>query len=81
MNEQLFKIAIENAVSNALYKTEIMNYNPDIPGGYEPPPSGDLAEKGKHILAKVYAECRRDGGDKEKCAKIAWGAVHKAGFK
>jgi hypothetical protein len=29
----------------------------------------------------VYASCRADGGDKGKCAKIAWGAVKNAGYK
>lgn len=51
---------------------------------YKPPPSGDLAAKGKEILRKVYTECRKDNPDdsgKEKCAKIAWGAVKKAGYK
>lgn len=49
--------------------------------GYESPEPGDLPEEGKKILASTYASCRKDGGDKEKCAKIAWSAVNKAGFK
>lgn len=50
-------------------------------GGFESPEPGDLPEKGKKILAETYASCRKDGGSKEKCARIAWGAVHNAGFK
>jgi hypothetical protein len=61
-------------------KAKAENYNPKIKGGYESPEPGDLPEKGKEILASTYAACRKDGGDKEKCAKIAWGAVRKAGF-
>lgn len=80
MNEHLFKIAVENGIKKALKKAEVKNYNPEIVGGYESPEPGDLPKKGADILAKVYAECRRDGGDKEKCAKIAWGAVRKAGY-
>jgi N-dimethylarginine dimethylaminohydrolase len=49
-------------------------------GGYESPEPGDLPESGKKILANVYAKCRRDGGDKEKCSKIAWSATHDAGY-
>jgi cation transport regulator ChaB len=51
-------------------------------GGYEPPESGDLPNKGKEILAKVYADCRSNNPDrsKEACSKIAWGAVHNAGY-
>lgn len=47
-------------------------------GGFESPEPGDLPKAEADILAKVYAKCRADGGDKEKCAKIAWGAVHRA---
>lgn len=52
---------------------------------FEPPPSGDLPAKGKEILDKVYSDCRsKQNSDspenKEKCAKIAWGAVKRAGY-
>lgn len=50
-------------------------------GGFESPEPGDLPEKGKEILAAAYAECRKNGGSKEKCSKIAWGAVRNAGYK
>ena len=50
-------------------------------GGFESPEPGDLPEGGKQVLARVYAECRAGGNAKEKCAKIAWGAVQNAGFK
>lgn len=47
--------------------------------GYTPPPSKDLSEKEKRVLAEVYAECRskQKVDDKETCAKMAWGAVHR----
>ena len=48
--------------------------------GFESPEPGDLPEKGAKILASAYASCRKDGGDKEKCAKIAWAAVRNAGY-
>jgi len=59
---------------------------------FEPPASGDLLEAGKKILSKVYSECRQKWVDehpddkenhinKESCAKIAWSAVHKAGYQ
>ncbi len=48
-------------------------------GGYESPEPGARSESDKHLLATVYSKCRADGGDKEKCAKIAWGAVNNKG--
>lgn len=48
--------------------------------GFLSPEPGNLPEKAIDILAEVYASCREDGNNKEKCAKIAWGAVRKAGF-
>jgi hypothetical protein len=50
--------------------------------GYEPPEGGDLPEAGKKILANAYASCRSSHPDypKEQCSKIAWGAVHNAGY-
>ena len=80
MDAILLSVIVENAVKKAFDKIEVKNYNPKIVGGYESPEPGDLPEKGKEILASTYASCRRDGGDKEKCAKIAWGAVRKAGY-
>jgi len=32
------------------------------------------------ILESAYATCKADGGDDEKCSKIAWGAAKKAGY-
>lgn len=43
--------------------------------GYESPEPGDIPEKEKEILARVYSEQRKKGMDKERAAKIAWGAV------
>jgi hypothetical protein len=48
--------------------------------GFESPEPGDIPEKGKQLLAETYAKCRKDGGEKEKCSKIAWGAVNRAGL-
>ena len=50
-------------------------------GGFESPEPGDLPEKGKEILARVYAKARKDGMSKERASKIAWGAVRRAGYK
>jgi len=58
---------------------------------FEPPPAGDLGETGKKILSKVYSECRNkwvkehpddreNAHNKESCARIAWTAVHNAGY-
>jgi hypothetical protein len=44
-------------------------------GGFESPEPGDIPKDEADILASTYASCRKDGGDKMKCAKIAWGAV------
>lgn len=52
-----------------------------------PPPSKNLSEHEKTVLASTYKSCRmawakdhpsdkENKGNKEKCAKIAWGAVH-----
>jgi hypothetical protein len=51
-------------------------------GGYEPPEGGDLPQGGKDILARAYASCRSNHPDypQEQCSKIAWGAVHNAGY-
>jgi hypothetical protein len=49
--------------------------------GYESPEPGELSEAGADLLARIYSKCRSDGGDKEKCSKIAWSAVHQAGYK
>jgi hypothetical protein len=45
--------------------------------GYESPEPGDLPEEKAKVLAQVYASCRKDGGEKEKCSKIAWAAVNR----
>lgn len=52
-----------------------------MPGVYEPPEAGDAPEGVKSILKSVYQSCREqnpgeDPSHKEKCAKIAWSAVH-----
>jgi hypothetical protein len=43
--------------------------------GFESPEPGDLSDKLKGILAKVYAHFRKKGYSKERAAKIAWGAI------
>lgn len=51
--------------------------------GYRQPSAGERSEREQHVLRKVYGLCRKNqypGEDpeaKERCAKIAWGAVHK----
>jgi len=54
---------------------------------FEPPEAGDLPDEGKEILKKVYNICRSSEKynketpeNKERCSKIAWNAVKKAGF-
>ena len=47
-------------------------------GGFKSPEPGDIPESEKKLLAEVYAKERAKGNDKEKSAKIAWGAVHNA---
>lgn len=55
--------------------------NAKIVEGFKSPEPGSLSEKGANMLAKVYASCRLNGGDKEKCAKESWSAVEKVGLK
>lgn len=64
------------------YKGEIEEiYKAKTVDGFLSPEPGDLPEAGENLLARVYSKCRADGGDKEKCAKIAWTAVNNAGYK
>lgn len=64
------------------YEPELLEVSKAITvEGFKSPEAGDLPEGGAKLLAKVYAKCRKDGGDKEKCAKIAWSAVSNAGYK
>lgn len=80
---------IKALISRAEIDEAVVKYEPELAvvskavtvGGYESPEPGDLPEGGKKILANVYAKCRKDGGSKEKCAKIAWSAVSNAGYK
>jgi hypothetical protein len=48
---------------------------------YIPPKSGTLPKRGKQILKKVYAACRKSGMGKAQSARIAWTAVRKAGYR
>jgi hypothetical protein len=48
---------------------------------YRPPASGNLPQKGKQILRKVYIKNRKAGHNKGYSARIAWTAVHKAGYR
>jgi len=61
-------------------------------GKFKSPPAGDLPAEGKKILQKVYSKCRaawvkehpndpENKASKERCSRIAWSAVKKAGFK
>lgn len=77
-NKQAY--AICNSMWNKsmqIYKDEILKEKISY-GGYLSPEPGDLDEKGRTILSHTYANCRSNGGDKEKCSKIAWNAVNEA---
>jgi hypothetical protein len=45
--------------------------------GFKPPETGGLPDKGRRILTKAYSNCRQSNPEysKERCSKIAWGAV------
>ena len=60
-------------------------------GFISPAPGKDMPEHAKTILSHAYSSCRaqwtkehpndrENQGNKESCARIAWSAVHKAGF-
>jgi hypothetical protein len=54
-------------------------------GQWTPPDAGDAPQGVKDILKSVYSDCRdKNPGEvpalKEKCAKMAWGAVRNAGW-
>lgn len=54
-------------------------------GEWTPPEAGDAPDEIKRILNSVYSQCRdenpgEDPAKKEKCARIAWGAVRNAGW-
>lgn len=67
-----------NIIEKLYYLDEICRVNKGVMvDGYESPEPGDLPKKGVDILATTYASCRKDGGGKEKCSKIAWGAVNR----
>jgi hypothetical protein len=71
----------KNNVKIIRNKKHIFKYNAKTVEGYESPEPGNLSKKGADILAEVYASCRKNGGDKEKCSKEAWSSVEKAGLK
>lgn len=48
--------------------------------GFKSPYPGKLPKAGADMLAKVYSQARKSGYNKERSAKIAWSAVHKAGM-
>ena len=59
--------------------------------GFITPSPGDIPDHAKTILSHAYGECRsawtkahpgdrENKANKESCARIAWGAVHKAGY-
>lgn len=55
-------------------------------GHYIPPKSGKAPKKVKKILKVVYEKCREENpgeikARKRKCARKAWGAVKRAGYK
>jgi hypothetical protein len=59
---------------------------------FEPPATGDAPTEVKRIVDTVYSSCRQrwvdshpsdkeNTNNKTSCSRIAWGAVHKAGWK
>lgn len=79
-------INLNDIGGNNMNKIEKAKYLAELPEvmkartvhGYESPEPGDLPEHQAKVLANVYASCRADGGDKEKCSKIAWATAKKA---
>lgn len=54
---------------------------PDRFGNFKTPKSGSLPEAGRRILKAVYQKEREAGLGQVRSAKIAWSAVHRAGFR
>lgn len=55
-------------------------------GRFKAPKSGTLPKRGKEILKTVYSSCRyahpeEKHSTKAMCARIAWSAVRKSGYK
>ena len=79
--------SLHDLIAKAEDEEAIVRYEPELlerarsVEGFESPEPGNLPEEGKSLLAKVYAKCRKDGGDKEKCSRIAWSSVRNAGYK
>lgn len=57
--------AMNRAIMEGFYKSSVVEADS---GGWYIAPKGITSHEAK----KAYANCRADGGGKEKCAKIAW---------
>lgn len=73
--------SIEHAVNDGLSWSDATAFADAAE--FTPPESGNLPSHGKTILARAYSACRSSnpGYSKERCSKIAWGAVENAGYR
>lgn len=76
---EAMKIAVDHLLEDQDYYNKLkaagLVSKATVVDGFESPEPGDLTERLKRVLARVYAESRKKGYSKEKSAKIAWGAV------
>lgn len=74
---------IEEAISllpiSYKYIQELLFEKHVIVQGYQSPEfkPETMTQKEIEILGHTYASCRKNGGDKTYCSKVAWGAVNK----
>lgn len=63
---------------NGIYQRLFISERSKIVDGFLSPEGGpDITDRELDILASTYASCRKTSDSKEKCSKIAWGAVNK----
>lgn len=41
---------------------------------------GDIPREAEELFSKIYAACRKGGGDKMSCSQLAWSEIRNAGF-
>ena len=41
---------------------------------------GDIPREAEELFAKIYASCRKGGGDRIQCSQLAWSEVRNSGF-
>jgi len=63
--------------SNNIYEDIHFDEKTKTVRGYLSPEGGDISDSDLDTLANVYADCRDDSEDKDKCSKIAWSVVKK----